>query len=92
VQAARQLSDAVVAALDNLKQGDPNGGPLAMIGPMLGPLVDSLKPTSAGSAVTCSLRGEGLNTIANLIVTFRNAQTPPPPPSDGSKPPKPPGQ
>jgi hypothetical protein len=84
-KSAGQLRDAVDTALDQLKHPGENAGPMALIGPMLSPMADGLKPMINGTSVTSSLNGDGLKTIANLITTFR-AMAPQPPKAPGAKP------
>ena len=81
-QAARKLHDAVNTALDDLKEQannpGPNAGPMVFLGPIIAPLLEGLRPTTQGNNVSASLSGDPLNSIANLIATFRmNAPAPP---------------
>ncbi len=78
---ARQLRDAVDRALEDLKHPPENGGPLVILGPMLAPLADGMKPMMNGSIVTSSLKGEPLNHLVTMITTFRMAARPPAPPA-----------
>ena len=81
-KSAKTLNDTVNSALDDLKDKAANpgqgGGPMAFIGPMIAPLLDGLRPATNGNAVTVNLKGQPLNSIANLIATF-SAMRPPQP-------------
>jgi len=68
--AAKQLSDSINTSLDELKAkaADPNGaGQLAMVAPLIGPVVEGLRPTTTGSQVSVALKGQTLTTIGNFL-------------------------
>ncbi len=74
-KSARQLTDAVNASLDDLKDKAANpggGGPMALIGPMVAPILDGFRPVGSGSNVTVNLKGQSLNSVANSVVTIRS--------------------
>jgi len=82
-KSAKALTDAANGELDDLKDKAANpgqGGPMAFIGPMIAPLLDGLRPISNGNAVSVNLKGQPLNSIANLISTI-SAMRPPQPPN-----------
>lgn len=69
-KSARDLKAAIDAQLDEIKQQIAGGeGPMLILGPMLTPVLESLRPNARGSFVTTNVSGDGLTSIANLIVT-----------------------
>ena len=74
VGSGKQLSDSINSALADAKQQaanpGPNAGAMGMIGPMIAPMLEGLKPSQAGSNVSMSLKGDSLKMIANLIMQF----------------------
>jgi hypothetical protein len=66
---AKQLSDAINAVLDELKQQAANpkpDNPMAMFGPLVAPLIEGLRPATDGTKVTMGIKGEALANIANF--------------------------
>ncbi|HWE00955.1 MAG TPA: hypothetical protein VG326_01000 [Tepidisphaeraceae bacterium] len=89
-KSARKLSDAAESDLNDLKDKAANpgqgGGPMALIGPMIAPLLDGFKPVVSEALVTVNLKGQPLNSVANLVATI-SALRPqqPPKPAAGDK-------
>ncbi len=70
---AKQLSDDINTALDDMKQqaNNPNGGgAAAMFAPLIASLADGLKPTQTGSQVSVGIKGQSLNMIAGIAMQF----------------------
>lgn len=67
---ATKLSNALNAGLAQLKQTlqDPNRG--GGMGPMLMPLVDTLKPVQESKAVVVTINGPALSKVASMAASF----------------------
>ena len=89
---AGTLRQTASAALDDLKEqmNEASEGPMVLIGPLVSPLLDGFKPSANGNSVTVSVKGDTLNSLANLFMTIRSFSPPPPAAADQKPPAVPP--
>ncbi|HET6250986.1 MAG TPA: hypothetical protein VFE47_25075 [Tepidisphaeraceae bacterium] len=71
---AKALSDSINTSLTDLKaqaaNPGPNAGALALVGPLVGQLIDGLKPTTTGTQVTVALKTDTLKMIAGFAANM----------------------